>query len=192
MSSYAKGSRDGTLMQVFVAMERVSVAMAVIGGGLLTVLAFFITADVLGRGYGGFYSGATDEIAGYVMCLAITWSLAYTLTIDKHVRVDLLLGVVGPKVRRLLDWVALALLTTFAIMLAYNCWGLAFDSLAIGSKSPGVLQTPIGVPQSAMAFGFTALALQGVMTLLIATFKPAGLEKIRAADTAAAPAQFDV
>ena len=192
MSSYAEGSRDGALMQVFIVMERISVAMAVIGGGLLTFLAFFIAADVLGRGYGGYYSGATDEIAGYVMCLAITWSLGYTLTIDKHVRVDLLLGVVGPKMRRLLDWLAMALLTTFAIMLAYNCWGLAIESLTIGSKSPGVLQTPIGVPQSAMAFGFTALALQGIMTLMVATFNPAGLEKIRAAETAAAPAQFDV
>lgn len=192
MSSYAQGSRDGTLMQLFIAMERISVAMAVIGGGLLTFLAFFITADVLGRGYGGFYSGATDEIAGYVMCLAITWSLAYTLTIDKHVRVDLLLGAVGPKARRALDWIALALLTAFAIMLAYNCWGLALDSLTIRSKSPGVLQTPIGVPQCAMAFGFTALALQGVMTLLVATFNPAGLEKVRAVEAAAAPTQFDV
>lgn len=192
MSSYAQGSRDGTLMQLFIAMERISVAMAVIGGGLLTFLAFFITADVLGRGYGGFYSGATDEIAGYVMCLAITWSLAYTLTIDKHVRVDLLLGAVGPKARRTLDWIALALLTAFAIMLAYNCWGLALDSLTIRSKSPGVLQTPIGVPQCAMAFGFTALALQGVMTLLVATFNPAGLEKVRAVEAAAAPTQFDV
>lgn len=192
MSSLADGRRNGALMQIFVVMERISVALAVIGGGLLTFLAFFITADVLGRGFGGFYSGATDEIAGYVMCLAITWSLAYTLTIDKHVRVDLLLGFAGPKVRRLLDWIALALLTTFAIMLAYNCWGLAIDSLTIGSKSPGVLQTPIGVPQCAMAFGFTALALQGVITLLVATFNPAGLEKVRAAETAVAPAQFDV
>ncbi len=192
MPSFAEGSRDGALMQIFTVMERVSVALAVIGGGLLTFLAFFITADVLGRGFGGFYSGATDEIAGYVMCLAITWSLAYTLTIDKHVRVDLLLGMAGPKARRLLDWIALALLTTFAIMLAYNCWGLAIDSLKIGSKSPGVLQTPIGVPQCAMAIGFTALAMQGVITLLVATFDPAGLEKVRAAETAVAPAQFDV
>lgn len=192
MSSYAEGSRAGALMKVFIVMERTSIGMAMIGGGLLTLLAFFITADVLGRGYGGYYSGATDEIAGYVMCLAITWSLAYTLTIDKHVRVDLLLGLVRPSVRRMLDWIALVLLTTFALMLAYNCWGLAIDSLSIGSRSPGVLQTPIGVPQCAMAFGFTALALQGVMTLLVATFNPAGLERVRAAESAAAPAQFDV
>jgi C4-dicarboxylate transporter, DctQ subunit len=182
----------GRLMRVFVAMERFSVGMAVIGGGLLTLLAVFITADVLGRGFGGLYSGATDEIAGYAMSLAITWSLAYTLTIDKHVRVDLLLGVVSPRLRRLLDWIALALLTLFAIMLAWNCWGLAFESLQINSRSPGVLQTPIGIPQSAMALGFTVLAVQGVLTLAVATFDPAGRERMRAAEQAAAPAQFDV
>lgn len=184
--------RDSKLLRAFAVMERISVGMAIVGGGLLTVLAIFITADVLGRGYGGYYSGATDEIAGYTMCLAITWSLAYTLTIDKHVRVDLLLAVVPRPVRRFLDWLALALLMLFAAMLAWNSWGLAFDSLQIGSRSPGVLQTPIGVPQCAMAFGFTVLALQGLFTLVVATFDPEGLARRRAAEVGAAPNQFDI
>lgn len=185
-------ARTSWLLRASAVMERVSVGMAVVGGGLLTLLAVFITADVLGRGFGGFYSGATDEIAGYTMCLAITWSLAYTLTIDKHVRVDLLLAVVPRRVRRLLDWLALALLTLFAAMLAWKSWGLALDSLEIGSRSPGVLQTPIGIPQCAMAFGFTVLALQGVLTLAVATFDPEGLARRRAAEAGAAPSQFDI
>jgi C4-dicarboxylate transporter, DctQ subunit len=192
MTPSKDGVPPGGLMRGFLLLERISIAMAIIGGGILALLALFITADVLGRGYGGFYSGATDEIAGYAMSLAITWSLAYTLTIDKHVRVDLLLGLTSGWLRRLLDRLALALLTLFAILLAYNCWDLAFDSLAIGSRSPGVLQTPIGIPQCAMAFGFTVLSLQGIATLLVATFDPAGLERARAFESAAAPTQFDV
>ena len=85
-------SDGGALLGVFGLFERLSVAMAYISGLLLTLLSFFIAADVLGRGSGKFYSGATDEISGFVMTLAVTWALAYTLTIDKHVRVDLLLG----------------------------------------------------------------------------------------------------
>lgn len=191
MAIPSKGPRS-PLMRVFLVMERISIAMAIMGGGLLTILALFIAADVLGRGYGGFYSGATDEISGYVMSLAITWSLAYTLTIDKHVRVDLLLGAVPAHIRRVLDWFALALLTLFAILLAYNSFGLAAESLSFNSRSPGVLQTPIGIPQMGMALGFAALAIQGVMTLLVATFNPGGLERNRAEESKAAPEQFDV
>lgn len=192
MSAHSEPQAAGWIVRVFLIAEKASIALAIIGGALLTLLAFFITADVLGRGYGGFYSGATDEIAGYAMCLAITWSLAYTLTIDKHVRVNLLLTVVPARIRRLLDWLALALLTLFAIMLAYNCWHLALESFEFNSRSPGVLQTPIGVPQSAMALGFSALGLQGLIMLVYATLDPAGFERRRMADSEASPAQFDI
>jgi TRAP-type C4-dicarboxylate transport system permease small subunit len=179
-------------MRVFKLMERLSIAMALIGGALLTLLAFFIAADVLGRGYGGFYSGATDEIGGFAMTLAVTWALAYTLTIDKHVRVDLLLGIVPARARRILDWIALMLLTVFAAMLAVKSWDLALDSLTIGSLSPSVLQVPIGIPQSTTALGFTMLSLQGFISLLVATLDPSGFDRERNAESAAAPTQFDV
>jgi TRAP-type C4-dicarboxylate transport system permease small subunit len=192
MSINGEPKPGGSIVQLFLIMERISIALAVFGGGLLTLLAIFITADVLGRGYGGLYSGATDEIAGYAMCLAVTWSLAYTLTIDKHVRVNLLLTVVPVRVARWLDWLALALLTTFAIMLAYNCWFLASESFEFNSRSPGVLQTPIGVPQAAMALGFSVLGIQGIVMLLYATVDPDGFERRRSADRESAPAQFDI
>ncbi len=68
---------EGPLVGLLAVMERLSVSMACVSGALLTLLSFFIAADVLGRGYGGFYSGATDEIAGFSMTLAVTWALAY-------------------------------------------------------------------------------------------------------------------
>jgi TRAP-type C4-dicarboxylate transport system permease small subunit len=180
------------IVRLFLVTERISIALAIFGGGLLSVLAIFITADVLGRGYGGLYSGATDEIAGYAMCLAVTWSLAYTLTIDKHVRVNLLLTAVPVRIGRWLDWLALALLTAFAIMLAYNCWFLASESFEFNSRSPGVLQTPIGVPQAAMALGFTVLAVQGLIMLIYATLDPESFHRRRLAESETAPAQFDI
>jgi TRAP-type C4-dicarboxylate transport system permease small subunit len=192
MSASSEPGQTGPIVRLFLLMERISIVLAIMGGALLTVLAIFITVDVLGRRYGMFYSGATDEIGGYVMCLAITWSLAYTLTIDKHVRVNLLLTVVPAPVRRFLDWLALAMLTLFAIMLAYNCWFLAIESFGFNSRSPGILQTPIGVPQSAMALGFSVLALQGLIMLAYASIDPIGFERRRLADIESAPEQFDV
>jgi TRAP-type C4-dicarboxylate transport system permease small subunit len=181
-----------SLLGFFEALEKLSIAMALASGAILTALAFFIAIDVIGRSTSSFYSGATDEIAGFAMALAVTWALAYTLTIDKHVRVDLLLGAVPKPLRRLLDWIAMALLTAFAGLLARYSWALAIDSLEIGALSQSILQVPIGIPQAAMACGFSMLALQGLATLVVATLDPRGLERLRAREADAAPMQFDV
>jgi TRAP-type mannitol/chloroaromatic compound transport system permease small subunit len=183
---------SGALMGLFLLLERLSVVMAYISGALLTLLSLFIAADVLGRGSGKFYSGATDEISGFVMAMAVTWALAYTLTIDKHVRVDLVLGAVSAPVRRVLDWLALLLLTAFAALLAINSWGLAVESYDIGALSSSILQLPLVIPQGVMATGFTMLAAQSLLTLLVATFDPSGLARARAEESKAAPTQYDV
>lgn len=189
--SESSGIRD-LLMRLFRFAERASVVLAYISGALLTLLSFFIAIDVIGRGTGLFYSGATDEISGFVMTMAVTWALAYTLTIDKHVRVDLVLGMVSAGVRRVLDWIALLLLTLFAALLAINSWWLAYDSLDIGALSSSIYQVPLEIPQSLMALGFTTLAIQSFLTLLVATFDAAGLQRARDEMSTSAPTQFDV
>ena len=185
-------SRDGPLLWAFDSLERLSVGMAYLSGAALTLLSLFIAADVLGRGAGKFYSGATDEISGYVMTMTVTWALAYTLTIDKHVRVDLLLGSVPPSVRRFLDLIALALLTLFAALLAFNSWILALASWQISALSPSILQIPLVIPQATMAAGFTMLAIQGAVTVLVATLRPRVYEQRRSRESGAAPEQFDI
>lgn len=182
----------GFVTAPFRTLERISVWMACAGGAVLTALAFFVAIDVVGRGTSAFYSGATDEIAGFAMCLAVTWSLAYTLTIDKHVRVDLLLGAVSRGVRRVLDALALFALTVFAALLAINSWGMALESAEFEAFSQSILQIPLVIPQGAMAAGFTMLTLQAWFTFLVAVLDPTGLERAREAEGAAAPAQFDV
>jgi hypothetical protein len=43
-----------------------------------------------------------------------------------------------------------------------------------------------------MAIGFTTLAAQSLLTLLVATFDPSGLARARAEESKAAPTQYDV
>ena len=43
-----------------------------------------------------------------------------------------------------------------------------------------------------MAFGFSTLTAQSFLTLLVATFDPGGLARARAAESKAAPTQYDV
>ena len=82
-------------------MSSISRAAAWVGGATFLVLCFYITIDVLGRRYGGPYSGVTDEISGYVLAIAGTLGLAHAMRVGAHVRIDLLLprfspAVIGP------------------------------------------------------------------------------------------------
>ena len=146
-------------------------AVGYLSGALLVLLGLFITVDVLGRYLGGVYSGATDEISVFVMALAATWALSYTSMIGKHIRIDLTLHWLSPRLRRIADYGGVALLCAFAAILAFNCWSLAYDSFAGGIVSMSKLQIPLAYPQAAMATGFTLLALHAAVTLLASPYE---------------------
>lgn len=151
--------------------DRLAVLLGWISGATLVALALFITVDVLGRRYGGPYTGATDEISVFMMALAATWALAYTSAIGKHIRIDLTLHWFSPRLRRIADFGGVALLGAFAALLAINSWSLAWDSWIGGSVSMSKLSVPLVWPQSAMAAGFTLLAFHAFVTLLAAPWR---------------------
>ena len=150
--------------------DRIAHVLAYVSGAVLVLLALFITVDVLGRRYGGPYTGATDEISVFAMAAAVTWALAYTSVVGKHIRIDLTLPLLSPKLRRVADYGGMALLAVFASLLAVNCWRLAWESLEIGSISMSKLSVPLVYPQALMAAGFTFLAIHAFITLLAAPY----------------------
>ena len=184
--------RDPILIGFLKLAETFSVAAACFGGGILAMLAFFITFDALGRAYGGLYSGATDEISGYAMSFAVAWTLAYTLTMDKHVRVDLIFGALPTSARRFLDRVALLLLTVFAVLLAVNSFRMAMESYQYNIFSPSTLRMPLVYPQMLMAIGFGILALQGTATFLAGLLYPSALKRAASAERKSAPTQYEI
>jgi len=136
--------------------------MAYACGVLFLLLAFYTTADVLARRYGGPFSGVTDEMGGYALALGFSWALAYTLRTGGHVRVDIVLPLVSARVRRVLDALALALMAVFAATVSFYLWKLVASSYAIGATGHSIIQTPQWVPQALMATGYSLLALVSV------------------------------
>jgi TRAP-type C4-dicarboxylate transport system permease small subunit len=143
----------------------ISTAMAYLSGAAFLLLSFYITYDVLGRRYGFTYSGVTDEMSGYVLAVAGTGGLAYALRIGAHVRIDLLIPMMPRKARAILNLGNIALIGLFAGQLAYYSWLSAIESFEIGARGISLLQAPLAIPQSLMAAGLTALALQAVVIL---------------------------
>lgn len=160
-------------------MSAISVAAAWVGGATFLLLCFYITIDVLGRRYGGPYSGVTDEISGYALAIGGTLGLAHAMRIGAHVRIDLLLPYFSPAARYFLNLANAVTIAIFAILLTWYGWASMLYSLEIDARSITVLRTPLIIPQSLMAVSFTLLALQSVALVL------EGILKVRALGSAA-------
>jgi TRAP-type mannitol/chloroaromatic compound transport system permease small subunit len=155
------------LARVQRAEERLVTGMAYLCGGLFLLLAFYTTFDVIGRRYFGVFSGVTNEMGGYALALGASWAFAYTLKVGGHVRVDILLPLLSPSLRKLLDVVAMAAMALFATIVSTFLWELVASSYAIQATGHSIIQTPQWIPQAMMALGYTALSLVSVTGLVL-------------------------
>jgi TRAP-type mannitol/chloroaromatic compound transport system permease small subunit len=151
-------------------LDRVGLWTGYFAGGLFFVLAFFITYDVLARKWGEAVglptTRVTDELSGYLLVLAATWGLAYTLRAGAHVRIDVLLPYMPPRVRAMADLLAQVVMAWFAALFAWRIWILVEDSWETGIRSSTYLLMPLWIPQVILLVGFGLLALVAIAAAL--------------------------
>ena len=164
-------------------IDRFFLATGYLAGMLFTLLAFFITYDVMARKW-GYWLGlpttrVTDEISGYLMALAVTWGFAYTLRTEGHVRIDVLLPYFSPRWRRVVDLLAMWSTGFLACLFAWKVWLLVIDSWETGMRSSTYLLTPLWIPQGILGVGFTLLAIAAVFTPIYDIVETAVLRRQR-------------
>jgi TRAP-type mannitol/chloroaromatic compound transport system permease small subunit len=168
-------------------LDRVFMAAGYISGLLFLLLAVFVTYDVIARKW-GFYlhlptTRVTDEISGYILALAATWGLAYTLRTDAHVRIDVLLPYLSQRWRAVADFMALVLMGFFAGLVSWKIWALVLDSFESGIRSSTYLLTPQWIPEGILGVGFTLLAVASAgMALALVVERASGGARVQAED----------
>jgi len=145
-------------------VDILATGMAYFSGALFLLVAFYTTVDVVGRHFGVF-SAVTDEVSGYVLAVGTMFGLAYALKIGGHVRIDVLLHLMPPRLRASMDSIALALMGLFAFVLALFSWRTALQSWEIKARALGLLGAPLYIPQFLMAIGISILFLEAVVML---------------------------
>lgn len=138
----------------------------------------WILAGILSRAL-GFYIRGTDDYAGYSMAACGFLALGYTFKHGEHIRVSLVLERLGPRARRVLELVALAVSTLAAGTFAWYAARLSWNSHRFHDVSQGVDATPLWVPQLGMAFGAAVLfvALLDDLVTMVAGKTPVRLRK---------------
>lgn len=147
--------------------------LAVWGGGIAILLTtVLITVEVLLRKFAGISTGGADELSGYALAIATTWSLSFTLLRRAHVRVDALYTHLNRPGQAWLDCLSIVSLAAFAATLCYFCIRFLGDTIELDARSITPLGVPLWIPQALWVAG---LVLFTLVSALLAVLSVAAL-----------------
>lgn len=150
-------------------LRRLNHLVAILVGILLLACVAFVLADILLRQIGSSLGG-TDEISGYVMAIATSWGMAYTLTELGHVRIDILRSRAPARGRAAFDLTAMLALAATVTLVAIRGWPVLARSLANASRANTPLETPLALVQAPWLAGWVWFAITAWLTILAAAF----------------------
>lgn len=127
---------------IFNRLRLLNKGIALMVGAMFLVCAGVVLTDIVLRQLGSSLGG-TDEIAGYVMAIATSWGMAYTLLELGHVRIDLLRTRVGDTGKALFDLAAMTVLTATVVAIAIKAWPVVERSIQNSSRANTPLETPL-------------------------------------------------
>ncbi|HHS82691.1 MAG TPA: TRAP transporter small permease [Devosia sp.] len=147
-------------------LDRLYTVSGIVAAGLIVLICVVVSAQVLlnfiGRIFGAAYSYTIPsyaDFAGFFLAAASFLALAYTLTRGGHIRVTLLLQMLGPRARLLADLVSLALGAALSGYATWYMFRLDFESWSFGDLSFGIIAIPIWIPQLAVSIGLLVLTI---------------------------------
>lgn len=154
-------------MELLSFLRRLNRAVALLVGLILLGCAAFVLLDIVSRQLGSSFGG-TDEISGYVMAIATSWGMAYTMLELGHVRIDFLRTGRSPLGRSLFDLASMIVLSGTIILIAVQCWPVLARSLKNGSTANTPLETPLTWVQGPWFAGWVWFAVMACITTLAA------------------------
>lgn len=132
---------------------------AVSGQVLLLGMTLLITVDVLGRATLGKSTLVSTEISGYALVAIVFLGLAYTLRMERHVRIELLTRRLSPRKQQQLEIAVLILSMVFIAWLAWATWGPVALNYIQKHTSITYLHTPMWIPYLFVPIGTGMLAI---------------------------------
>ena len=146
--------------------DRLYYILGYVCGLELLLLALFITYQVVARNLDWAHAAGGDAISGYVLAMAATWALAYSLRSGSQVRIDVLLPYMGARTRAVADWAALLGVAFFGYVTAWKMWDSVVSDYQRGVVSTDEPVTPLFIPKAVVALGFTLLVVTAAQMML--------------------------
>jgi TRAP-type C4-dicarboxylate transport system permease small subunit len=132
---------------------------AAAAAGCAFALALMLIAEVLLTSFMGWSQPWAIEFSIYLQAVVMFGGAGWALRNGGHIRVMMLFQALPAMARRLAE----ALVTAFALgVVGFAAWALVAQALRtfdLGSRSFYPMQTPVWIPQSALAAAFVLFAL---------------------------------
>lgn len=154
-------------MKLLEMLRRLNRGIAILTGLVLLGCAAFVLTDIVLRQFGSSFGG-TDEVSGYVMAIATSWGMAFTLLELGHVRIDILRGRAGRTGRSLLDLFAMIAMSGTITLIAVKCWPVVARSISNSSRANTPLETPLALVQIPWFAGWIWFAIVAWLTFVAA------------------------
>lgn len=140
-------------------LDKLAVALALVAGVTVAILAVLISIDIFGRDVLGVSVQGTDEIGGYVLAFVGSLGMALTLLRRGHPRIDIFFRLFPTGVRNVLHVLAQVTMAGFAIFMTWHAWEELEATIRFGAITNTPLQTPLWIPQAVWVAGMAFFAL---------------------------------
>lgn len=146
---------------------------AVSGQVLILGMALLITVDVLGRATLGKSTLVATEISGYALVALVFLGLAYTLRMERHIKIELVTRRLSPRKQQQLEIAVLILSLVFIAWFTWATMGPVVLNYIQHHTSITYLHTPYWIPYLFVPVGAGMLAI-GLLIEIIGKLKKLG------------------
>jgi len=132
--------------------------------------AIMVTLDVIARKFFSVTMSGSDEISGYVFAASTTWGYSYCVLHRANVRIDALYNVLSPRIKAILDFIGIGLLTFYIYLLTSKAIFVFTETIEYNATAQTTLATPLWIPQifwlSGLVFFFVTLVFLIIYALV--------------------------
>ena len=143
----------------FAILNTVVTAVAIACGWALLGLCALTGYDIVARRMLGHSVQGVDEIGGYILAITASVGFAAALLNRMHTRIDLVLTIMPPQLRAVMNTLAALCLAGFAVFMSQKAFVTLNETLEFGARASTPLQTPLWIPQSLWIFGIVLFAV---------------------------------
>lgn len=147
-------------------LDRLYYAVGAIGAVFLLIVGVLMIGQSVLREF-GVRTGAVNDLVAWSCAAASFFAMAHAFKHGDFVRVTLLLDNVGPRLRRTLEIVSLAVGTVSVAYLTWSAWRFTYESFVFDELAQGLLPVPMWIPQSSFALGSLLLLVAVVDELVL-------------------------
>jgi TRAP-type C4-dicarboxylate transport system permease small subunit len=139
----------------------------------LIIVMVIVCANVIGRSFWGTPVKGTVDIVSLLGAIVIGWAIAYTQVLKGHIRIDLFVQRLPPRIRYVVDSVIDLIGLALFALISWQTVIFAKANFEVGELSE-VLKLPITPFASVVAVGCIALTLALFLDLIKSVSKAVG------------------